>query len=141
MPHRYLIHKLRHSGIGSFTVNLIESWLQNRKQSALLDGSKSKPATVRSGTVLGPLLLLLYINDIGNKLTTGTSIRLFADDCLIYRNTQSQHDTEILQQDLTDLEKWSTDWKIQRNAMFSRSLITHVIEMTDHTYYMELNLK
>ena len=49
VPHRHLIHKLRHSGIDSFTVNWIENWLQNRKQSVLLDGSKSKPATVRSG--------------------------------------------------------------------------------------------
>jgi hypothetical protein len=46
VTHRHLIHKLRHSGIETFTVNWIENWLQNRKQSVLLDGSKSKPVTV-----------------------------------------------------------------------------------------------
>ena len=134
VPHRHLIHKLRHSVIDSFTVNWIENWLQNRKQSVLLDGSKSKPATVRSGvpqgTVLGPLLFLLYINDIRDKLTTGTSIGLFVDDCecLIYRNIQSQHNTEILQQDLTGLEKWSIDWKMSFNPKKC-----YVLSITDNT--------
>lgn len=49
VPHSHLIHKLSHNSIDSFTVNWIENWLQNRKQSVLLDGSKSKPATVRLG--------------------------------------------------------------------------------------------
>jgi hypothetical protein len=49
VPHSHLIHKLNHNSIDSFTVNWIENWLQNRKQSVLLDGSKSKPATVRLG--------------------------------------------------------------------------------------------
>ena len=78
--------------------------LQNRKQSVLLDGSKSKPATVRSGvpqgTVLGPLLFLLYINDNGDKLTTGTSIRLFVDDCecLIYSERVNNAMSEFMNQ-------------------------------------------
>ena len=134
VPHSHLIHKLRHNNIDSFTVNWIENWLQNRKQSVLLDGSKSKPATVRLGvpqvTVLEPLLFLLYINDIGDKLTTGTSIRLFADDYLIYRNIQCQHDTEILQQDLTDLEKWSIDWKMSFNPKKC-----YVLPITNNTRY------
>ncbi|VDI67542.1 Hypothetical predicted protein [Mytilus galloprovincialis] len=119
VPHRHLVHKLRKKGIDKYTVNWIDNWLQNRKQTVLLDGFKSHPATVRSGvpqgTVLGPLLFLLYINDIGDNLTTGTSIRLFADDCLLYRDIKTHNDTEILQKDLTELEKWSIDWKMSFN--------------------------
>ena len=85
----------------------------------LLDGCTSAPVTVKSGvpqgTVLGPLLFLLYINDIGDKLSQGTKIRLFADDCLIYRDIKNQQDCQTLQKDLSGLEKWSISWKMHFN--------------------------
>ena len=59
----------------------------------MVDGDASEPVLVTSGvpqgTVLGPLMFLIYINDIGDKLDEGTRIKLFADDCLLYRSIRS----------------------------------------------------
>ena len=80
----------------------------------VVDGETSKPAPVFSGvpqgTVLGPLLFLLYINDMPEVVSKGTFIRLFADDCLVYRLVYSRKDQEILQQDLNNLQAWAEKW-------------------------------
>ena len=70
-----------------------------------------KPVTsgVPQGTVLGPLLFLIYINDLPNCVNLST-IRLFADDCLIYKEIHSQHDTDDLQADLDALQTWERRW-------------------------------
>ena len=67
------------------------SWLSNRRQRVVLDGSASADSPVISvvpqGTVLGHLMFLLYINDIGAKVSPKTSIKLSADNCLLYSTT------------------------------------------------------
>ena len=82
-----------------------------------VDGSlsESKPVLsgVPQGTVLGPLLFLIYINDISSQLSPGTTIRLFADDSLLYRTINSIEDTEALQRDLDTLQKWESLWKME----------------------------
>ena len=70
---------------------------------------------VPQGTVMGPLLFLLFINDIPNNLSTGTTIRLFADDCLVYREIRSPEDQIQLQRDLAILEEWSKTWGMSFN--------------------------
>ena len=65
------------------------------------------------GTVLGPLLFLVYINDLPNNINS--SVRLFADDCVLYRQIQNQFDLEALQQDLNTLCKWEKDWQMHFN--------------------------
>ena len=83
----------------------------------IVDGQESNPSPVISGvpqgTVLGPLYFLIYINDIGEKLTSGTKLRLFADDSLLYRDIKSRNDSEILQRDLDGLQKWEEKWKME----------------------------
>ena len=64
-------------------------------------------------SVLGPILFLLYINDINENVLS--SIRLFADDSIIYRNINSNIDHQILQTDLIQVEKWSDKWQMQFN--------------------------
>ena len=67
----------------------IKSWLYNRQQRVVLDESASTDYQVLSGvpqgTVPGPLMFLLNVNDIGTKVSSQTTIKLFADDCLLYR--------------------------------------------------------
>ena len=77
-----------------------------------MDGYISQEAPVLSGvlqgTVLGPLLFLIFINDITENVSS--PIRLFADDCLIYHEIRSPSDCSLLQKDLDTLVKWSKTW-------------------------------
>ena len=68
---------------------------------------------VPQGSVLRPILFLLYINDINANIQS--SIRLFADDSIIYRKINSNIDHQILQTDLIQLEKWADKWQMQFN--------------------------
>ena len=60
--------------------------------------------------MLGPLMFLLYVNDIAEKVSPLTTIKLFADDCLFYRTINSIADQTQLQQDLDSLVNWSHTW-------------------------------
>ena len=86
VPHRRLLMMLEHYGIRGSLAKWIESWLVGKSQSVVVNGTCSSQAMVKSGvpqgTVIGPLMFLLYINDIGNKMNS--NLRLFADDSILY---------------------------------------------------------
>ena len=63
---------------------------------------------VLQGTVLGTLLFLLSINDI--TINISSSLRLFADDCLLYNIIILREDAEVLQHDLNHLSNWASTW-------------------------------
>ena len=65
---------------------------------------------------------LIYINDIAANLDNSTCIRLFADDCLLYRVIKSPHDHEVLQKDLTSLYEWSCKWQMSFNISKCKTL-------------------
>ena len=69
---------------------------------------------VPQGTVLGPILFLLHINDLPSIVSS--KVRLFADDCLIYRQIKSNNDQVELQRDLNLLEFWGVKWGMRFNA-------------------------
>jgi len=83
----------------------------------VLDSISSGPVQVLSGvpqgTVLGPLMFLLYINDITQGINS--PLRLFADDCLLYRVINSMEDTVRLQEDLNKLSEWADTWQLRFN--------------------------
>ena len=85
VAHQRLLRKLHYYGIRGGTGKWLSQWLINRTQTVVVDGENSQPERVKSGvpqgTVLGPLMFLLYINDIGQNIKS-SKIRLFADDCL-----------------------------------------------------------
>ena len=120
VPHRRLLHKLQHNGVVGRTNEWIKSWLCQRQQIVVLDGSTSSGSEVLSGvpqgTVLGPLIFLLYVNDIGNNVSPVTSIKLFANDCFLYRIINSASDEEQLQQDLNPMVEWSNTWLMRFHA-------------------------
>ena len=117
VPHQRLSLKLRHYGINGNTLQWIQSFLSNRSQQVLVEGHSSPTAPVTSGvpqgTVLGPLLFLLYINDLPQQVSS--TPRLFADDSLLYRKIRTQQDTTVLQDDLDRLQQWEKDWQMSFN--------------------------
>ena len=111
-PHELLKCKLCGYGISGKTLVWIYSFLCNKQQRVVVNGAKSQWAPVLSGvpqdTVLGPLLFSLYINDI--MVGIESEIRLFADDCVCYRQIDSIKDTSKLQKDIDQLGKWARKW-------------------------------
>ena len=83
-------------GINKNILDWTSSFLLGRTQKVTVEGVESDPTPVLSGvpqgTVLGPLLFLIYINDISENLSPGSQLRLFADDSLLYRNIKSNMD-------------------------------------------------
>ena len=118
VPHDRLLHKLEAYGIRGNLHRWITTFLTTRHMRVIVEGETSTETTVDSGvpqgTVLGPLLFLCHINDLPERVKS--QVRLFADDCLLYREIHSPTDHHILQNDLKELERWATDWGMSFNA-------------------------
>ena len=110
--HTRLLLKLDLYGIRGPMREWIDSFLQDRTQTVLIQGVKSPIIHVVSGvpqgSVLGPLLLLLFINDIDNNIQS-------PDDTILYREIWSKDDHNIIQNDIQTLFKWSQTWKLELN--------------------------
>ena len=118
VPHHCLLMKLYMYGITGKTHRWIEDFLGNRTQEVVVNESKSERGMIKSGvpqgTVLGPLLFLIYINDIESQITS--SIHLFADDSALYRPIYSESDSLSLQEDIFKLQKWANTWQMAFNV-------------------------
>ena len=116
--HEGLLFKLKSNGIQGKLLNLLDSFLSNRQQRVVLNGQFSSwldvKAGVPQGSILGPLLFLIYINDISQNLEA--NVKLFADDTSIFSvvydpNTSAQ----LLNQDLLKIQQWAYQWKMSFN--------------------------
>ena len=118
VPHQGLFAKLSCMNLHTSTLSWIKSFLSHRTQKVVVNGCHSSVSPVVSGvpqgSVLGPLLFLIYINDLPR--TVVSTVRLFADDCLIYREIKNPQDHTILQNDLLALEGWSSTWRLKFNV-------------------------
>ena len=135
VPHRRLLHKLEYYGIRGSTHKWINSWLYGRTQQVVLDGQASDPVPVLSGvpqgSVLGPVLFLIFINDLLDNIRS--SVRLFVDDCVLYRNIHSRQDCLTLQEDLTSLGQWEADWQMKFNIAKC-----HSMRVTRHQHHKQI---
>ena len=116
VSHQKLLFKLRKYGIDETTCGWAESFLLNRTQRVVVDGEHSEIGHVTSGvpqgSVVGPIFFLIYINDMPDY-TKHSTLRLFADNTIIYLSVESKGDCTKLQADLAALEKWGLDWQME----------------------------
>ena len=118
VPHARLLHKLTCYGVVGSLHKWLGDFLTNRNMQVVVDGESSDSVYVESGvpqgTVLGPILFLCHINDLPDSVKS--TVRLFADDCLLYRPISNQRDHMQLQEDLRSLESWAATWGMRFNA-------------------------
>ena len=139
------------------TLTWMRSWLIERIQQVVLEGSCNERSIVKSGvpqgTVLGPLCFLLYINDMGNDISN--NLKLFADDTLFYGLVCNINDAISLQEDLDKLVLWDHTWqmefhpskcyvlrlhKTKNTTIYPYSMLGQTLKDVDHASYLGITL-
>ena len=126
--HRCLLHKLHSVGISGHILKWFENYLSDRQKRVVTNGKTSSylkvPAGVPQGSILGPLLFLVYINDI--VLELNSSIRLFADDTSLYIHVVVENpnaSATLLNSSLGNIHSWSKDWLVDFNPPKTDSMV------------------
>ena len=139
VPHARLLEKVKSYGIGGEVSEWIRSFLVSRSQQVLVEGARSEWAEVGSGvpqgSVLGPLLFLLYINDLPDGIQN--SVKMFADDSKLFGPADT-HDSRLqLQEDIQHLERWSLMWQLPFNI--SKCKVLHIGHRNPRCSYKMFN--
>ena len=137
VPHDKLLHEIDSYGIQGHTLKWLSSFLKDRTMKVVVEGEQSKSVTVESGvpqgTVLGPLMFLCHINDLPDVVRS--QVKLFADDCLLYRQIKSNEDHVLLQKDFTELEIWASRWGMRFNE--KKCYVMGIRNTSSHLYQMD----
>jgi hypothetical protein len=141
VPHRRLLAKLRMYGVTGQVHGWIKEFLSHRKQRVLVNGAESEWKDVISGkpqgTILGPVLFIIYINDLPEEINSG--MFLFADDAKIFRSVTNEDDMKLLQQDIKSLQEWTEKWHLKLHP--DKCKIMHLsgtrIDHEEHDYILE----
>src|SRR4030088_2241731 len=116
VSHPKLLHKLSCFGLPVNLLKSIESFLSNRYQAVRVANTMSSTMPVCSGipqgSVLGPLLFVIFVNDLPDCLSADAKSKLFADDLKLIQCLHSSDDLEVLQSNVNSVLKWSTDWQL-----------------------------
>ena len=117
--HEGFLYKLKSMGVSGELYNLLENHLSDRFQRVLLNGQASSwrqdLAGVPQGSILDPLLFLIYINDLPNELKSNA--KLFANDTSPFAIVKDKSESaNILNNDLSEISKWAYDWKMLFNT-------------------------
>ena len=115
VPHKRMLRKLRSYGLSEQIIKWVEDFLRDRSQKVSVNNSESRDRPVTSGipqgSVLGPILFIIYINDMPECVNATTY--LFANDTKIYKEISCEDDVSGLQEDLDQLQKWSDTWLLK----------------------------
>ena len=120
VPHLDLLQKLSELGLDPYLIRWIRSYLCERSQFVCIDGINSHTLPVASGvpqgSVLGPLLFILYINDIVHTISEDSDLNMFADDIALYRIIRTTTDYMLLQEDVHSVSSCIKSKHLQFNA-------------------------
>ncbi len=123
VPHKRLLVKCEALGICGKILKLISAFLQ-RKQRVMVNGNPSSWVDVISGvpqgSVLGPVLFVIFINDMPEQIKSFLS--LFADDAKLYAKSSTPEQQSIIQEDLSNLQSWSDTWQLHFNKTKCKTL-------------------
>ena len=138
VPHQRLLQKMKSLGIVGNTLNWVKSFLSGRRQRVRVENQYSLWKAVMSGipqgSVLGPILFVLFINDMPDVCTS--TCQLFADDAKKFKKVRSQEDVDVLQDDLRKLHDWSTKWQLPFNL--DKCKVLHLGRSNQkHVYVMD----
>ena len=141
VPHERLLLKLSSLGIHGCTLQWLRFFLTQKKQRVVINGVSSDWADVISGvpqgSVLGPLLFVLYINDL-ESVVKRSVVKLFADDVLLYASVHSPADCSALQDDLAAILHWTNRWQLRLNPSKCEALaITNKRNQLTYTYHIK----
>ena len=145
VPHRLLVDKLTSLGLDVHTISWITSHLTNQKQHVVMGGKLSQDVLVLSGvpqgSVLGPLLFLVYINDVSNiPLSDESILNLYVDDMLLYKSIKSFGDYSHLQFDIDCINNWASRNKLMLNPIKCKAMTISRKRKSDyHTQFLHLS--
>ena len=132
VPHKRLLTKLKSYGIDGNVLGWIDDFLSNRSQRVRVNKSISdlKPVTsgIPQGSILGPLLFIIFINDLPDSIHS--ICKIFADDTKIYN---SHEKSNVIQQDLLTLQEWSKIWQINFNI--TKCSVLHIGKNNNNVKY------
>ena len=126
--HSNLLWKVHQYGIRGYLLSWIQAFLGSRSQWVVIDGKESESIHVTSGvpqgSVLGPILFLVYINELPEEVCPPPQVRLFAYDTALYLTMEGKDDSKALKNDLDILSTWETRWDMEFNP--SKCQVLHV---------------
>ena len=115
--HKGLLHKLKQNGISGKLFDIITNFLSFRKQRVVLNGQYSSETSIEAGvsqgSILGPLLFLIYINDLSDDLTA--NVEHFADDTSLFSIAHNINTSTINLNNDLNIKNWAIQWKISFN--------------------------
>ena len=136
VPHYRLLTKLENYGISGSTLRIIQDFLCDRSIRTVVRGNYSKFQAVLSGvpqgSVLGPLLFVLFINDLPGGLNNVT--KLFADDLKLIGNASN---VNSINEDLASLERWEELWLLRFNASKCKVMHLNFNDNCTHSYVLD----
>ena len=140
VPHQHLLLRLECLGISGDLLSWLGSYLTSRSQCVVINGHYSEWLPVLSGvpqgSILGPLMFILYIDDL-HSLVQSSSLKIYADDVALYAAVSSQQDCVDLQGDLSRIHDWSLRWQLKLSPSKCEALnITNKRSPIPFTYHI-----
>ena len=144
VDHSTLIHKLKHYGVCDESLQWFQDYFSGRKQFVCIDSQLSEELPITSGvpqgSILGPLLFIVYINDLPNCMKN-CSVNMYADDTALYLGGQTVDEiNNSIDEDLVRLAEWLQDNKLVLNVAKTKCLLFTSQRHKEHNNNLNLNL-